>query len=79
MVIAGRNLLIRLSAQDPDLVDRYRHRIYAKGLPPGVHFTSSGIFMWRPVASQRGTYKIQFYVYDPLGAMDDETINIIVR
>ena len=77
-VRVGQVLLFKLNAQDPDRIDQHLLRFYAQNMPKGASLTLSGAFTWRPDKLQTGTYKVRFYVKDPAGAIDDETITITI-
>lgn len=77
---ARRLLIFKLHADDPDIIDRYSLNYYAEGLPQGAFLGKlGGVFIWVPKANQRGVYRVRFYVKDPPGAIDDETITITVK
>jgi hypothetical protein len=78
-VKAGQLRRFRLTAKDPDGIDQPLLRFYAENLPEGARLASSGVFIWKPNKLQIGSYKVRFYVKDPPGAIDDETVTITVR
>jgi hypothetical protein len=78
-VKAGKVLQFRVTAKDPDRIDQHLLRFYAQGMPKGAHLAPNGVFAWRPSKDQIGSYTVRFYVKDPVGAADDETITITVK
>jgi len=80
VVYVGRWLIFRVKATDADKIDRPQLLYYADNLPRRARFVKfNGWFFWRPTSSwQRGRYRVRFYVKDPPGAMDEETITITV-
>ena len=51
----------------------------AEGLPENAVLYSGGLFSFRPRFGQEGLYPVTFYVSDPAGNVDSETVNIIVE
>ena len=70
-------LSFSISASDPD-GDGLSYKII--DLPSGATFNTNTLtFSWTPNDSQNGTYNLTFTVGDIYGALDSETITIIVN
>ncbi len=79
-VQAGQLLSLTLIARDADPIDAGRLTYSAENLPKGATLNKiTGLFIWKPVLTQRGSYKVHFIVNDLAGASDSETITITVR
>lgn len=77
---AGQLLSFTLTASDADPIDADKLRYCAKNLPKGATLNkTTGLFSWKPILTQRSSYKVRFIVKDRVGASDDETSSIAVR
>ena len=54
-------------------------RFSAEGLPDNAILYSGGLFSFRPRFGQEGLYPVTFFVSDPAGNVDSETVNIKVE
>jgi hypothetical protein len=78
-VLNRHTLSFKLTAYDPDSIDKNHLRFYAEGLPKGAHLGTSGTFRWKPAKNQVGSYKIRFFVKDPPGLTNAETVTLVVK
>lgn len=73
----GEKITFQVTASD---ADNDEVSLTAEGLPEGAEFnTSTGVFSWRPAASQTGTRTISFSAADQWGAVSHKEITITVE
>ncbi|MGD9899214.1 MAG: putative Ig domain-containing protein [Calditrichaceae bacterium] len=77
--IENTELVINLTANDPDAEDQGNLIFEAAGLPEGSVFDSkSGLLTWKPNFLQAGQFSIEYKVTDTGGLSDTKTGNIII-
>ncbi len=79
VVNEGQNIQFTVSATDPNGDPLIFDTGNIAPLPSGATFNeASRTFSWTPNFNQAGSYQVTFYVRDPFGAYDKETVTITV-
>ncbi len=79
VALVGQPFAFTVPGIDPDVQDAGLLTFAATPLPAGATFnTATGLFEWTPLASQVGTYHVQFAVFDPAGKVDRMTVQLTV-
>jgi subtilisin family serine protease/fibronectin type 3 domain-containing protein len=69
----------KITAHDPDKIDNPHLKFYSGNLPSGAYLSQTGTFVWTPAKRQVGTYTLRFFVKDPPGLTDSQTITVTIK